>query len=245
MDKNATKNNTAYLLFMLVLSIFAILLLSFDTIFLIDQHTHRIIEYADTLLCILFFLDFLVTFYTSDRKLNYLITWGWLDFVSSIPMVSSLRWGRSARIVRIFRVLRGIRSARIVTSYILERRAQSVTLAAVLTAIILITISSISILYFEKVPGANIKTAEDALWWSFVTITTVGYGDKYPITTEGRGLAVVLMIAGMGLFSTLSGFIAAWFLSPGQSSADSDLKRLENQIDDLCKYLEDKERNKN
>ena len=63
--------------------------------------------------------------------------------------------------------------------------------------------SSIAILQVETDPNSNIKTAEDAIWWSYVTITTVGYGDKYPVTTEGRIIAVILMTVGVGLFRHL------------------------------------------
>ena len=59
------------------------------------------------------------------------------------------------------------------------------------------------------------------MWWAFVTLTTVGYGDKFPLSTEGRLIAVVLMTAGVGLFGTFSGFVAAWFLeSPARHSAE-------------------------
>ena len=63
-----------------------------------------------------------------------------------------------------------------------------------------------------QAPNSNIKDAEDALWWSFVTITTVGYGDRFPVTTEGRLVGAVLMICGVGLFGTFTGFIASWFM---------------------------------
>ena len=63
-------------------------------------------------------------------------------------------------------------------------------------------------------PTASITSASDALWWVFVTITTVGYGDRYPVTNVGRAVAVLVMIAGVGLFGTLSGFLANQFLAP-------------------------------
>jgi voltage-gated potassium channel len=56
------------------------------------------------------------------------------------------------------------------------------------------------------------QTAEDALWWAYVTITTVGYGDKFPVTSEGRLIAGFLMTAGVGLFGTFTGFVASWFV---------------------------------
>lgn len=76
----------------------------------------------------------------------------------------------------------------------------------------MVLFSSIAILQVEDSPNSNIKSAEDAIWWSYVTITTVGYGDKYPVTTEGRLIAAVLMTAGVGLFGTFTGFLASWFV---------------------------------
>lgn len=75
----------------------------------------------------------------------------------------------------------------------------------------LVIFSAIAILQVETDTGSNIKTAEDAIWWAYVTVTTVGYGDKYPITTEGRIIAAVLMTCGVGLFGTFTAYIASWF----------------------------------
>ena len=94
-------------------------------------------------------------------------------------------------------------------------------------SLLLVVFGSIAMLQFEGGQSAgNIKTAEDALWWAITTITTVGYGDRFPVTTEGRLLAGVLMIAGVGLFGTLSGFIASWFLAP-QSIGKHQEKEIE------------------
>ena len=69
-------------------------------------------------------------------------------------------------------------------------------------------------LYFEKdAPGANITTGGDALWWGYVTATTVGYGDKYPVTMGGRIVGTLMLTVGVALFATFSGFLAHAFLS--------------------------------
>jgi voltage-gated potassium channel len=104
--------------------------------------------------------------------------------------------------------------------HIFRKRVQGAFSAAVLIAILMIIFSSIAILQVENDPNSNIKNAEDALWWSFVTITTVGYGDKFPVTTEGRIIAMVLMTVGVGLFGTFTGFIASWFVNSSKEASD-------------------------
>jgi voltage-gated potassium channel len=227
-----------YLLFILGVSLLAMLLLAFGTFAKLNPETRALLDYADTALCALFFLDFVITLATTPRKLRYFATWGWLDLLSSVPMVNTLRVGRLARVVRILRVLRGIRSARVLAGVILRRRAQSAFLAAGLIALVLLVVGSIAILQFEDTPQANIKGPEDALWWSVVTLTTVGYGDRYPVTLEGRIVAVLLMLAGVGLFGTLSGFFASWFLAPEEHRQESEIDSLRQEIQRLREAVE-------
>jgi voltage-gated potassium channel len=103
---------------------------------------------------------------------------------------------------------------------------------------LLAVLGSIAVLHFETVDGANIKSAEDALWWATVTITTVGYGDRYPVTTEGRIVGTLLMTAGVGLFGVFSGFVAAWFLSSGQKKEEDELASVRHELAALRRLLE-------
>ena len=90
--------------------------------------------------------------------------------------------------------------------------------------LLVLEFGSMLVLYFEQnAPGANITTGGDALWWAFVSITTVGYGDKFPITAGGRVSAFFVLAAGVGLFGVLSGYLANFFLTP--SSADEEEPR--------------------
>lgn len=233
-----------YLVFILVLSLYAVAALAFTTFTELPAPTTTILDYADNAVCVVFFIDFVVTLLRCPNRRRYLLTWGWLDLVSSIPVVDSLRWARAARVARILRVLRGIRAAKILSEFILYRRAQSAFLAALLVSILLIVLAASAILQFETSTEANIRTAEDALWWAAVTVTTVGYGDKFPISSEGRLTAVLLMTAGVGLFGTFSGFVAAWFLeSPRrQSETEGTLAGIQEQLAGIHEILRRLER---
>ena len=240
-DEVSRKNlqHGPYLVFMLLLSVYAVAALAVTTFVDLPPDTKTILGYADNAVCVLFFLDFIITLAHSSNRTRYLVTWGWLDLLSSIPVVHSLRWGRTARILRILRVLRGIRATKVLTELILYRRTQSAFLAALLVSVLLVVFSAAAVLQLETSPDANIRTPEDAVWWAVVTMTTVGYGDKFPLSSEGRLIAILLMSAGVGLFGTFSGFVAAWFLdSPGRQSAELEaLQKLAQEVGELREQL--------
>jgi voltage-gated potassium channel len=217
---------TPYQLFVLVLSIFSLSLLAADVLMPIDENTRIILQHGDNVVCALFLWDFIHSLAKAPDRLRYLVTWGWIDLLSSIPALDAFRWGRAARVLRILRVLRAVRSVRVMAQFVAAKRAQSAGLAALLMTVLLVIFSSIAVLQFEAPAGGNIQSAEDAMWWSVTTMTTVGYGDRYPITSEGRLIAVVLMAAGVGVFGTLSGLVAGWFLAPASKAADNERAEL-------------------
>ena len=227
-----------YQLFVLALSLYALGALAVQTLAPLPPGTRQILEYADTGVCGLFFLDFLIQLARAPNKWAYFSRWGWIDLLSSVPMVDALRVGRLARVLRILRVLRGVRSTKLIASLIIERRAQGAFLAAALLAILLVVFASIAVLQFEAgLEEANIRSAADALWWSVVTITTVGYGDRFPITSEGRAVAALLMVSGVGLFGTLSGFLAAWFLAPPAQEQHNELEQIRAELAEMRRIL--------
>jgi voltage-gated potassium channel len=89
-----------------------------------------------------------------------------------------------------------------------------------LASIFVAYISAIQITIAERtVDGSNIKNFGDGLWWAITTVTTVGYGDRYPTTTEGRLIAIALMIMGISLMGVITASVAAWFVKMGQEDS--------------------------
>lgn len=223
-----------YQLFILILSFYAMAALGVDAIFNLDVETKTIIDIADVAICAIFFIDFLTNLIKAPHKWKYFYKWGWIDLLSCIPTIDILRIGRAARVMRIFRILRAVRATKIIAVFILDRRKESAFLAAALICILMIIFGSISVLHFEKeIQTANIQTAEDAIWWAIATITTVGTVDKYPLTMEGRIVAAMLMVCGVGLFGMFSGFIASWFLSPDELKEKKDFEIIRQDIKEL------------
>ena len=197
----------------LILSIYVLVALLADLFLDFPPEVTRVLGFVDNVICIFFLLDFFVRLRAAQDKWRFM-KWGWIDLISSIPEIEFLRVGRALRLVRIIRILRAFRSIKHIINHIYRNRSQGALTTVAVLAFVLIIFSSISILQFEgDAPNANIRTAEDALWWSYVTITTIGYGDKYPVTTEGRIIAVILMTAGVGLFGTFTAFVSSWILA--------------------------------
>ena len=198
-------------LLVLVLSVYVLLTLLIDTFFKLPIEVSKILEFLDNAICIFFLIEFSIRFYKAESKLQFM-KWGWIDLISSIPNIDFLRAGRTLRLIRLLRILRAFRSTKHLMNHVFKSRAQGTLTTVSILAVMLIIFSSIAVLQLETDANSNIKTAEDALWWSYVTIATVGYGDKFPITTGGRIIGVLLMTGGVGLFGTFTAFISTWFL---------------------------------
>lgn len=112
--------------------------------------------------------------------------------------------------------------------HVFKNRRQGALQTALMIAIMVLIFGSIAILQAETDPNSNIKNAEDAIWWVIVTMATVGYGDKFPITTEGRFIGAVVMIVGIGLFGTFSGFIASWISGNNPNTPTAETQKSEN-----------------
>jgi voltage-gated potassium channel len=234
----ARPESPPYQMFMLALCLYTLTALTFEAIVRPGPEIRSLLGYADTFICALFLMDFLVCLYNAPNRWRYLYTWGWLDLASSIPTLDIARWGRAARAARILRVLRGVRATRILGGMAVTKRTESAFLAVALVAILLLIVSSISMLQVETAPESNIRTADDALWWALSTITTVGYGDRYPVTPEGRFVAGLLMCAGVGLFGMFSGFLAAWFVAPAAAEDKSEIQALKDEVRQIRALLE-------
>jgi voltage-gated potassium channel len=99
-------------------------------------------------------------------------------------------------------------------------RQFAITIKVFLASIFVAYISAVQITITERaVEGSNIKNFGDGFWWAITTVTTVGYGDRYPTTTEGRFIAVTLMIMGISLMGVITASVAAWFVKMGQEDS--------------------------
>ena len=213
----------------LVLSVYVLGALLAQTVFHVAPGVSLLIDRIDTFVCVVFLADFAVRFRRAPSKLAFM-KWGWIDLVSSIPAYDFLRWGRMLRLIRLFRILRAFRSARHLIAFLFRNRARGLIGTAILAVVVLLIFSCIAVLVFEDSADSNIKTPFDAFWWAISTITTVGYGDKFPVTTEGKLVAIVLMVTGVGFFGVLTGLFARLFVESEFRDEASDIRHLATEI---------------
>jgi voltage-gated potassium channel len=156
---------------------------------------------VDYTVWVVFIGDYLVRLMLAQRRLRYMGRHLPDLAVIALPMLRPLRLLRLLALIRVLnrRVEQSLRG----------RIAIYVGGALVL----LLFCSSLAVLDAEQhVPSANIKTFGDAVWWSIVTVATVGYGDHYPVTTDGRIVAVGLMVGGIALIGVVTASFATWLL---------------------------------
>ncbi len=218
----------------------------------LDAATRQVVQIIDNGICFVLMLDFLVNLARARDKRRFLFTfYGWLDFVGSLPLPLL----RVARLVRLVLVNRELRRAdlELVGKMVVERRAQSTLLTVLFVVVLVFETAAISVLHAESGdPFANIHTGSEALWWSAVTVATVGYGDYYPVTNSGRIVGLFLMTAGVGIFSALTSFLADWFRRPRSPNrpvpipwrsvpAEDQEVSLRRQLIDLQHLLDERE----
>jgi voltage-gated potassium channel len=220
-----------------LIGLFSVLLVGAEALIDPKSEMHHLFQSFDFAICILLLMDFVGALVTAPNKWHYFKTWGWLDLISSIPAIPLFRCGRIIRLIRVIRIIRSVKATRLVASTFFANKGENTLLGMVLVTLILIVTCSATVLHFERLGEGNILTADDALWWSVATVTTVGYGDKYPITVEGRFVAGLLMVAGVGLFGLFSGFIASWILGEDPNTGNEDVASIASRLDRIEQTL--------
>ena len=166
---------------------------------------------------------------TGCHAIEYLI-WGVfvVDYVFQLMLAGNKKeFLRKEWLSMLFVAFPFFRPIRVLRAVIILRQATSRPQNTVLSSMpwviamlgpLMMLISAAAELNVERfAPGSNIHSVGDALWWSLVTMTTIGYGDKYPVTTEGRLIAAVLIIFGIGIVASLTGYFASWMFKQASS----------------------------
>lgn len=227
--------STTYEFFILAISVLSISNMVLAVVLPFESQSWWLVATIDALLTIVFVGDFVFRLLTAPTKGWYLRHGGVFDLLGCVP---GLRIFRLFRIVRAVRVVRRLGGARVLGE-LRDGLASGTLYLVVFLGVTTLEFVGLLQLYFEEdAPGANITTSGDALWWGYVTATTVGYGDQFPVTTGGRIVGVLMLTVGVALFATFSGFLANAFLSskekkPEPAAPATDLQATIEQIERL------------
>ena len=216
-EDHANIKRASYGLFILLLTYLSFLNLIL-MVFVPDRDIKKVALMINILLSFIFLIDFLLRLYYTNNRMGYFLKQhGWMDLIGSIP-IPGFNLARNWSAYLTIRTLDREGSKAIIRE-VAARRAESAMLFIGLAVIYLLEFGSIFILQAESSNStANIQSANDALWWVFVTISTVGYGDRYPVTSAGRSIAIFIIMAGVGVFGILSGYSAKIFLGQKDNS---------------------------
>jgi voltage-gated potassium channel len=221
------QHGNSYNIFILVLTIFSLVVMVLLLLPLTPAERDLLTLY-DNVICVVFLADFAMNLAGSKPRRSYFIGQrGWLDLLGSIPSFgfvpfgSLFRLARLSRLARISKLLRG-NNRKMLVKDVLDNRGQYATFITILLAGIVLSVASILVLEFEsRSPDGNIRTGGDAIWWGIVTITTVGYGDRFPVTFMGRITGIFVMFAGIGIIGALASILASLLVSPSGSSSSA------------------------
>lgn len=214
MKTDNTKDETKPMsLLSLILSFMALFVISSLLFFPLKAETRQVLIGLDFIICSIFLLQLSLDLIRATDRMKFM-KHHWIDFIASIPMIEPLRF---ARIFSILRIVLVLRSSRHVLRQMLANKHETTLASILLLLVVLLTLGSSMMLFIEgRTPGANIQTGGDALWWALVTISTVGYGDHYPVTDGGRALAAALIVCGVGLFGMITGLVTSMITSPSK-----------------------------
>jgi voltage-gated potassium channel len=178
----------------------------------LDPDLRTILELASWTVWAAFVIDFAARLVMSDDRRHYALS-HWYDVALIVlPMLRPLR------------LLRLLAFARVLNRSAAGSLVGRVSAYVAGTAIMALGLGALAVLDAEQdAPNANIATFGDALWWSATTVTTVGYGDHFPVTTTGRLVAVVLMLVGIACIGAITAGVAAWLVAQVDADARTDV----------------------
>lgn len=238
MDKELQEKLKVWDWSVLVVSVISLSLLIWETFVTVPRDTLNRLMVIDHYTCAIFMIDVLVRWRRTGWSRKY---WklGWLDVLAAIPLSEAFRALQAIRIYRFVRLARIIYKFKGVTS---GTTLNEKILAMPGIALVIILFSTTLIVEAERSnPKAMILTGGDAIWWALSTVTTVGYGDMYPVTTEGKFIAALLMIVGVALFGSISAYITSKLILPKEERDHEgelrEIRALHKEVKELRQTL--------
>lgn len=215
-ERHDTPEGRIFDLVIQALIIISLLTLSFETLPNLSEKSRSLLGMAEAFIVILFTIEYALRVYVADRKTGYIFSfYGIVDFLAILPFYLALgvdmRSLRSLRLLRLFRLFKLARYNRAIDRFVnaFTIAREEIIIFAMVT-IILLYISATGIYYFEHAAQPELfASIFHSMWWAVTTLTTVGYGDMYPITLGGRIFTFIILIIGIGIVAIPAGLLAS------------------------------------
>lgn len=223
-----TRRGRLFNLFINILIVLSLISISIETLPDIDTGLKSILEYFEIISVLIFTIEYLLRIYVAENRRAYIFSfYGLIDLIAILPFYIAV--GFDLRSVRVFRLLRLVRILKFSRhNQALNRLYNAfISIKAELIVLLMLTlcvlfVASLGIYYFENpVQPEKFSSVFHSMWWAVATITTVGYGDVYPITIGGRFFTFIILMIGIGLISVPTGLIAS-ALTKGLKSDSKD-----------------------
>ena len=199
-----------------VLIILSIVTFSIETIPDIKPQTRDILQSIELVSVIVFTIEYVLRIYVANKKLKFIFSFfGIIDLLAILPFYLSfgidLRSLRALRFVRLFRLFKLVRYNKALKHFAKAIRiAKEEIMLFLFITLILIYLSAVGIYYFEHdAQPEHFSSIFDSLWWAIITLTTVGYGDVYPITVGGRVFTFFILMIGLGIVAIPTGILSS------------------------------------
>ena len=194
----------------------SIVTLSIDTMPELSPMMKEVLDISEIVITVLFTIEYGLRIATSDKKMSYIFSfYGLVDLVAILPFYLAMGIDlRAARVVRVFRVFHILKLTRY--SNAMARFGKAVSYAKeeafifLLATIMLLFLAAVGIYYFEhETQPEQFGSIPHSLWWAVTTLTTVGYGDVYPVTVGGKFFTFFILMCGLGIVAVPAGLVAA------------------------------------
>ncbi|ALJ04800.1 voltage-gated potassium channel [Pseudalgibacter alginicilyticus] len=215
-ETNDNKLSRYFAFFIQALILISVITFSIETIPNLKPQTKSILRSVEWFSVIVFSLEYVLRIYVADSKPNFIFSFfGIIDFLAILPFYLSfgvdLRSLRALRFLRLFRILKLVRYNRAMNHFTTAiKSAKEEIFLFIFITLILIYFSAVGIYYFEnQAQPEHFSSIFDSLWWAIITLTTVGYGDVYPITVGGKVFTFFILMIGLGIVAIPTGIISS------------------------------------
>ncbi|MCK0108753.1 ion transporter [Flavobacteriaceae bacterium S0825] len=213
---NDNKLSKWFAFFIQALILLSLITFSVETLPNLKPQTQTALRAIEIFCVVVFTIEYILRIYVADSKPKFIFSFfGLIDLVAILPFYLSfgvdLRSLRALRFLRLFRILKLVRYNRAMNHFARAiKSAKEEILLFIVITLMLIYFSAVGIYYFEnEAQPEHFTSIFDSLWWAIITLTTVGYGDVYPITVGGKVFTFFILMIGLGIVAIPTGIISS------------------------------------